>query len=142
MLTDYEQIKNLMAKYCFVTDRGSAVDIAALFWEDCTVNFGGRVNEGIEEATAGFDKWISKMRAPLDGLRHILHTPLIEIDGDTATAEAYYDADGHSKNKGKLIQLRGIYKDRLEKRGGEWRFIHREVQIWRSVQDHAGLASA
>jgi len=70
-----------------------------------------------------------------------LHTPLIEIDGDTATAEAYYDADGHSKNKGRLIQLRGVYRDRLEKRSGEWRFIEREVQIWRSVQDNTGLAS-
>jgi len=62
MMTDYEQIKNLMAKYCFVTDTGGAADIASLFWDDCTVNFGGRINHGIEEAERGFEKWITKMR--------------------------------------------------------------------------------
>lgn len=140
MLSDYEQINNLLVRYCFVTDRGSAEDIAACFWGDAEVDFGGRVNRGKAAFTRGFETWITKMRDPVVGLRHILHAPLIEIDGETATSEAYYDADGHSKNKGKLIQLRGIYKDRLEKREGDWRFIHREVQIWRSVLDHAGSA--
>lgn len=137
MQDDYHEIQNLLAKYCFVTDTGTAKDIAALFWEDCTVNFGGNINQGVEAAQKGFDRWITKMRAPLTGLRHILHTPLIEIKGNHATAKAYYDADAHSKNRGKLIQLRGIYIDELEKREGEWRLLKREVQIWRSVLDHA-----
>ena len=138
MLSDYEQIKNLMVKYCLVTDRGSGSEMAAFFWENARVNFNGRENSGVEAITRGFDSWIEKLRAPVEGLRHILHTPLIEIEGNTAAAEAYYDADGHSKNKGKLIQLRGLYKDKLEKRGGEWRFIYKEVQIWRSMLDHTG----
>ncbi len=137
MSSDYEQISNVLAKYCFATDRGTAEEIAAFFWEDAAVNFDGRINTGIEEITMGFQKWISKLRDPVEGLRHNLYTPAIEIDSDTATSEAYYDADGHSKNKGKLIQLRGVYRDRLEKRRGEWRFIYREVQIWRSILDHA-----
>ena len=141
-LSDYEQISNVLAKYCFATDRGTAEDIAACFWDDAEVNFAGRINSGKEAFTLGFEKWITKMRDPLVGLRHILHTPLIEIRGETATAEAYYDADGHSKNKGKLIQLRGVYRDKLEKRGGEWRLLAREVQIWRSVLDHAGNEKA
>ena len=140
MLSNYEQISNVLAGYCFATDRGTAEDIAAYFWEDASVNFDGRVNSGLEDITIGFQKWITKLRDPVEGLRHILHTPVIIIDGDRATSEAYYDADGHSKNKGNLIQLRGVYKDKLEKRGGEWRFIYREVQIWRSVLDHAGSA--
>ena len=137
LVADHIQIQSLLAKYCFATDRGSADDIAALFWEDCEVDFGGRVNHGVEAARTGFERWIAKMRDPVEGLRHILHTPLIEIDGDRATAEAYYDADGHSKRKGRLIQLRGVYRDILEKRGDDWRFLKREVQIWRSIQDHA-----
>ena len=140
MSSDYEQISNLLAQYCFATDRGTAEDIAACFWDDAQVNFDGRVNSGIDEITLGFEKWITKLRDPVEGLRHILHTPAIVIEGASATSEAYYDADGHSKNRGKLIQLRGVYKDKLERRSGEWRFIYREVQIWRSLQDHAGSA--
>jgi len=142
LLSDYEQIKNLMAKYCLVTDRGSGADMAAFFWDDAVVNFNGRENQGVDAITRGFDSWIEKLRAPVEGLRHILHTPLIEIDGNQATAEAYYDADGHSMKKGKLIQLRGLYKDEFEKRDGEWRFKRKEVQIWRSIQDHAGSEKA
>ena len=138
MTSDHQQIQTLLAEYCFATDTGSADDIAALFWDDCTVRFGENVNEGIDRARSGFARWIDKMRDPVEGLRHILHTPMIKIDGNRATAKAYYDADGHSKRKGKLIQLRGVYIDTLEKRGGEWRFLEKEVQIWRSVQDHAG----
>ncbi len=140
MPTDHELIRNLYARYCFATDRGTADDIAALFWEDCTVNFGGNVNDGVEAARAGFAKWIHKMRDPVEGLRHCLYTPLVQVEGDRASVEAYYDADGHSKGKGKLIQLRGLYRSTMEKRGDEWRFFRHEVQIWRSPQDHGGLA--
>ena len=135
MTTDHEAIHSLLSKYCFVTDRGSAEEMAGLFWDDATVIFGENTNAGIAAVTAGFEAWITKMRDPVEGLRHVLHTPCIEIDGDSATSEAYYDADGHSRKKGKPIHLRGLYRDRLEKRNGEWRFVEREIQIWRSMLD-------
>ncbi len=131
--SDHEQIQSLLAKYCFATDRGTAEEMAALFWDDAVVQFGENRNEGIEAVTAGFAAWIRKMRDPVEGLRHLLHTPCIDISGNHATAEAYYDADGHSRNKGRRISLRGLYRDRLEKRDGEWRFVAREIQIWRSM---------
>jgi SnoaL-like domain len=135
--TDYERIQNIYAGYCFAVDRGSADDIAAFFWPECYVNFGGNIHEGAEAAKIGFSKWIKKMRDPVDGLRHCLYTPLIDIAGDRATAEAYYDADGHAGRKGKPIQLRGLYRSTLEKRAGEWRFIRHEVQIWNTILEHA-----
>ncbi|GAB5487072.1 MAG: hypothetical protein Pars2KO_06420 [Parasphingorhabdus sp.] len=140
MPNDHETIQNLYAGYCFAVDRGSADDIAAYFWPECYVNFGGNIHEGAEEARTGFSKWINKMRDPVQNLRHCLYTPLIEIDGDSAKAEAYYDADGHAGRKGKPIQLRGLYRSTLEKRAGEWRFIKHEVQIWHSIRDHTPIS--
>lgn len=133
MPSDNEQIQTLLGRYCFLTDRGSAQEMAALFWDDAAVVFGDRTNEGIEAITAGFQAWITKMRDPVEGLRHVLHTPWIAVDGDIATAEAYYDADGHTRGRGRRVHLRGMYRDELEKRNGEWRFRRREVQIWRSM---------
>ena len=137
MRSDYEEIQNLLAKYCFLTDRGTAEEIASLFWDDAVMHFGENENRGVEKITLGLQRWIEKMRDPVVGLRHILHLPHIEINGNDATSEAYYDADGHSKNKGKLIQLRGVYRDQFTKRDGVWRFQRRETQIWRSLLDHA-----
>jgi len=132
MPSDFEQIQTLLARYCFVTDTGSAEDMAALFWDDCTVNFDGTINQGLDAATKGFARWIEKRRDPIVGLRHLLHTPEISIDGNRASARCYYDADCHTK-AGRPIQLRGIYIDTLEKRDGAWRFLTREVQIWQSM---------
>lgn len=134
-MTDYEQIHNLLVRYCYVTDRGSAEDIAELFWEDGCVDFNGSVNHGIVDMKTGFEKWIKKMRDPVVDLRHLLYAPAIEINGNIATAEAYYDADGHSRRKGRVIQLRGVYRDELEKRSSEWRFLKRQVLIFRSLLD-------
>ncbi len=137
MTGDQQLIQNIYAKYCFAVDRGSAEDIAAYFWDDCYLNFGGNIHEGVDEARVGFAKWISKMRDPVQGLRHCLYTPQIDVNGDRANAEAYYDADGHAGRKGKPIQLRGLYRSTLERREGEWRFLKHEVQIWDSIRDHA-----
>ncbi len=145
MPSDHELIQNLYAAYCFTVDRGSAEDIAACFWDDCYLNFGGNIHEGADAARIGFAKWITKMRDPVEGLRHCLYTPLITVDGYRANAEAYYDADGHAGRKGKPIQLRGLYRSTLEKRAipagsYEWRFLKHEVQIWNSIRDHAAPA--
>lgn len=135
MLSNRDRILNLLAKYCFVTDRGTADELAALFWEDCTVDFGGNVHEGREAARDGFARWITKMRDPVEGLRHILHTPLIEVDGDTATSEAYYDADCHARKSGRPIRLRGLYRTQFMRRDSDWRILRHEVQIWKPIPE-------
>lgn len=135
MLSDRDTILNLLAKYCFITDRGTADELAALFWEDCTVDFGGNVHEGRAVARDGFARWITRMRDPVEGLRHILHTPLIEVAGETATSEAYYDADCHARRSGRAIRLRGLYRTEFARREGEWRILRHEVQIWKPIPE-------
>lgn len=130
---DRDSILTLLAKYCFVTDRGSADELAALFWPDCTVNFDGNLHAGRAAAREGFARWIGKMREPMEGLRHILHTPLIEVAGEAATSEAYYDADGHVRRSGRAIRLRGLYRTAYARRDGEWRILRHEVQIWKPI---------
>ena len=99
-MNDYQQIQNLISRYCFVVDRGSAEEIAAMFWQDATLWFGRRSrNDGADGIRAGLRKWIEKMRDPVVGLRHLAHAPCIEIDGNQARAETYYDADGHSRKR-------------------------------------------
>lgn len=128
MLTEYEKIQNHLAKYCFHVDTGSVEEIVDLFWENATLEFNG-VHVGEAAIRACYTDWSERLKAPVEGLRHLLHMPVIEIDGDQAQSHSYADADAHSKRKGKPIQNRAMFRDKLEKRNGEWRFIERKI-IW------------
>ena len=133
MLSDYEQIQQLLARYCFAVDGETAEVIAALFWPDATVNFDGRVNDGQAAFTRGFARWIEKMRDPVENLRHVLGLPDIDIGGELAAVQVYYDADGHARRSGRIIHLRGVYRGVLQKRAEEWRIAEWHVLIWKPL---------
>ncbi len=128
MSRDYEQISNHLAKYCFLVDGGSVDEIVGLFWPDASLEFNG-VYHGELAIRRCYEDWNERLRDPVEGLRHLLHLPLIEIDGDQAQSQSYADADGHSKRKGKPIQNRAMFRDKLSRREGEWRFSERRI-IW------------
>ena len=136
-MNDYQQIQHLIARWCFVADTGSVEEMTAMFWEEGRLWFGRRSqNDGLEAIRVGLQRWIEKMRDPVVGLRHLAYAPLIEIDGDRARAQTYYDADGHSRKRRWPIHLRGVYRDRLEKRNGEWRLLERRIVILDSTLEH------
>lgn len=125
-MTDYEQILSLLAAYCHVVDRDSAEEIAKLFWEDASLDFGERV-VGTTEITAFYDRWIRESREPVLNLRHLIYAPAIDIEGARARAVCYFDADCISARKHTPILIRGTYSDTLEKRGEFWRFLERKI---------------
>jgi hypothetical protein len=130
--SDRDQVENHLAKYCFAVDRDSADDIAALFWEDARLEFNG-VHQGGEAIRQCYENWIKTARDPVDGLRHLIYVPRIEIEGERAEAETYVDADCHLRKNGRVIQLRALYQDRLSKRSGEWRFSERRIVNMRGL---------
>ena len=127
-LSDYEKIQNHLARYCFAVDTASAEEITNLFWEDAVLEFNGH-HYGEDEILRCYCNWIENMRDPVEGLRHLIHIPLIEIDGDSAISECYADADAHSRRKGRFIENRAVYRDKLSRRDGEWRFSERRI-VW------------
>lgn len=132
--SDREQIQNHLAKYCFAVDRDTAEKIASLFWEDAQLDFNG-IHTGFEEIRQCYVDWICKLRDPVEGLRHLIYVPLIEIEGDQAVAETCVDADAHVRKSGRTILLRARYRDRLTKRNDEWRFSERHIVGMRSLYD-------
>ena len=132
--TDHELIQNHLARYCFAVDRDSAEAIASLFWEDARLEFEG-IHVGRDAIRACYADWIRTKRDPVTGLRHLIYVPLIEIAGDQATAETYVDADAHTRRSGRPVRLRAVYRDRLSRRQGEWRFAERQIVLMSSLQD-------
>jgi SnoaL-like domain len=132
--SDRDLIANHLARYCFVVDRDSAEAIAALFWEDARLEFNGTY-VGREAIRQCYAEWIRTARDPVEGLRHMIYVPLIAINGDEATAETYVDTDAHSRKSGRTILLRSLYRDRLHRRHGEWRFAERHIVPMRRLYD-------
>ena len=131
--SDREQIQNHLARYCFTVDQGTADQIAGLFWDDARLDFNGIFTDS-EAIRDCYVEWIRKARDPVEGLRHLIYVPLIDIDEDSALTETYVDADCHARRSGRAIQLRSLYRDRLTKRHGEWRFSDRHIVAMPSLQ--------
>lgn len=129
LAADCDAIRNLLARYTYNGDRGRVADLAACFAEDGVIEYPGNCAQGPAAIAAALGG--SGPRNPaLTFVRHHITNPLIEVDGDTATARSYFAVHtdigpDHS----------GTYSDRLVRTAEGWRFAHRLVRIdWQSPQ--------
>ena len=68
---------------------------------------------------------------------HSITSHLCEIDGDTAWCESYV-VGGLLAKDGKTCKISpGRYIDRLERRGGEWRILHRRTVVDMALEGDA-----
>ena len=98
----------------------------ALFAEDAVMHVFGRDYVGREAIVASRRRHLGK---------HLLSTPIIEIDGDTAKVtidHAFY------RYPDLVLFGVGVYKDDLVKRDGEWKFARRD----RNHGHHAEMTAA
>ncbi len=133
-VSDYDLIRNHIARYCHTVDRADAATITGFFWDDATLVFEG-LHRGREAIRVTYETWIVRMRDPVQDLRHLIYSPAIRLKGDEAEAETYFDADGSLKRGGTPVRLRGLYRDRLTRRAEEWRFSRREIVVYDALED-------
>ncbi len=122
-------IEDLIARYAKGFDREDADLLHSIWWDDCVLDFG---------ETFGTHEGIEAIRAAADGfwqaitwMHHWQATPLIEIDGDRATAYVGLDCLVRSAEEGP-VRVGGYYEDEFERRDGVWKFARRlcDIQIW------------
>lgn len=120
------EIKELQIRYCRACDRMDFDALRACFHADATTDygfFGGGVDDFIEGAQVGLPMYL--------GTTHNTGNQLVEVDGDSAWAE-HYTVATHRCPADEIGPLRDLvtavrYIDRLERRGGEWRILRREL---------------
>jgi uncharacterized protein (TIGR02246 family) len=130
---DYEEIRQLLARYNFAVDLGDAPGWADCFIPDgvfhCTPEGGpltGR-HEGREAliAYAETHYGINQGRA-----RHWNWNLEIQGDGQEATMRCYLAALGATSTDSPAgVRVTGVYRDRLVKHDGAWRFAERHIHI-------------
>ena len=125
-LLDHLEIRQVLARYCRGIDRLDRALISSAYWPDgfdSHVSFAGPVDQFVE--------WVIGILAKERCTAHILGQFLIDVEGDNAKAETYFNAH-HVRDQadGTLLAVSvGRYIDLFEKRSGEWRIARREVVL-------------
>jgi ketosteroid isomerase-like protein len=126
---DKLEIRELLERYMRYNDDRAADQLVELLDEDIRFQVVGRVYAGREEvrqlfSTADADPphWTEPgelLKQP--GSVHVSSNPIIEVDGDTATAETDFLVVNRDRSGRAHSSLVGRYRDRLRRReDGRW----------------------
>lgn len=124
-LEDMDEIRQLYVDYGRNLDAQDVTGYASLFAQDAKLRL-GRVmradgREAIEEVAAGV------IRSGPNGERqsvHVLGSPHVELEGDSATGEAVWVAILRSETGPPTVRV-GRHADKLVREDGHWRFAER-----------------
>lgn len=128
-LLDKQDIRECLTRFSRGMDRFDRDIYLSAFWDDATMAAGPFVG-----SAADCWDWAVPMHEGGQILtHHALLQTTIDLDGDTAHTETYYQFVG--RNRGELLWIAGgRYIDRLERRGDVWRIALRTNVIeWGSM---------
>lgn len=122
-MSDKEEIRELLARYCFALDADEFEAMAALFtpdgvWETAFGTGTGRA--GIVAQARSIAKGDRPRRV------HLTTNIVIDLDGEAATARSNWVLFQNTPD-GPAIGSGGAYVDRLVKVDGTWFFRHRTI---------------
>lgn len=124
-LADREAIRELLHRYCFAIDRGTGADVMALFAPECELEV---VPGDTHRGRAAVAKWYDSLtRKRMQVLRHQAHNQIIDIDGDRAFAQAYWDVTGDLN--GESMVSAGFYEDSVQRCADGWKFVKKRILI-------------
>ena len=119
-LSAKQEIRDLLCRYCRSLDRMDRSLADSLWHADATVDYVG-VYQG---SATGFLDWVWSIHAGLQTHSHQITNVLCDVDGDTATSEAYVTVvlwgEPDDTNHQAEIISRGRYLDRWSRRDGRW----------------------
>lgn len=121
-LLDRRAIDDLLARYTRGVDRLDRELLASVYHEDALDDHGCFVGTREE-----FIDYVLAMHTEHHhATMHFAGSTTVEIDGATAHAETYYLFCSMNKRGQPFTMVGGRYLDRMEKRDGEWRILHRK----------------
>lgn len=113
------EIEELRANYCYHVDDADGEAFASLFAEDAVLDFGsaGRY-AGREELREFVESVVPDHYA---FIVHMVHNPVVEVDGDEATGRWYFEAPATTAG-GDDVWIQGRYDDEYVRVDDVWRF--------------------
>ena len=123
-VADNLAIQKVMARYCEVVDaavhkgRDSAAEMVSIFSSDARADYGNGVIDGQK---AVIDFLVDGVCATRDWLWHAIHTPNVDIDGDSATGSWTIVAMMKEKGQTSIGSVVGRYINEFVRTDDGWR---------------------
>ena len=129
VLEDIEAIRKLKAAYCAACDDDHNGDaVARLFVEDGTWGAAGQPAEVGTDQIAAFMYGV-RNRGQMMRSAHQVFNPVIEVDGDTATADWRFLMMYTAADEQSFVRIIGTYHDTHQRTSHGWKFASLEVTI-------------
>lgn len=126
LVADRLAIADVLCRYARGIDRCDEELLRSVWWEGAQADYGSGPTDAGDWSGA-----VVSALAAMRRTQHFLGNMLVDISGNSATAEtycrAYHEVDGESGPD--EMEVGGRYLDRLEKRGGEWRIAERKYVL-------------
>ena len=119
-LKDLEAIKALKSKYCHLVDSQRWDELAELWTEDATCDYGffGCYSGRDEIVNKFFGELVSSVSS---FMAHMIHNPLIELRGDQASGSWYLTAHTTIQPANQAVWVMGLYRDEFKRIDGNWK---------------------
>ncbi len=127
VLEDIEAIKKLKATYCYLCDAGLADErvcdeLLSHFCDDASVDFGMGSTSQYEGKAALKTFFGTVVPAAVSFCMHMVHNPIIDVQGDRATGKWYYEAPTTDAATNSAQWMTGIYEEEYVRENGVWKF--------------------
>lgn len=129
-LSDREEIRSVLALYCRAVNRLDRELLRSLYHPDATDD-----HLAVNGLVDDFIDWALGVLSAASFSMHSVGTVIIELHGDVAYAESYYESErGEPAEDGVdgeyLVMSGGRYVDRFERRDdGPWRIAKRMLMV-------------
>lgn len=118
-ITDRKAIKELRAAYGYHIDNQEWEAFRNLFTDDAVLDYGENI--GHQEGQEGLEFFTDYVDERVETGMHMMHNPIIDVDGETATGRWYVDAR-ESFGNGQTGLTAGEYHDTYRRVDGTWKF--------------------
>jgi len=124
-LLDKQEITEVLMRYSRAVDRADVELLRACYHADATEDHGGVFSGLASDYIAKIAPALPRARV----LTHAVSNVLVELDGDTARAEAYITTFARMKKDGEKFDTLTLARtvDRFERRAGVWRIAARRM---------------
>lgn len=137
-LADRQAITDLIYRYCRAVDRIDAELGYTIYHDDGVADY----LPGYRGSGRGSIDYICKNHRLASGTSHQVTNIILQLDGDTATSEAYVTAALRTEYGGQMkhINVWARYVDRWSRRDGRWGIDKRQAVIdFNEIRDFAAL---
>lgn len=138
-LLDEREITQTLSRLTRILDQRDWDSLDTVFAQDLTFNYGLGESAGIKDLRESLSGFLTNAGPTM----HLLGSPLIEADGDTARTQVYGLArhQGAGERSHLYFDTAGTWIDQWERRAAGWRIVRRDIAPLVMQGDPAALGS-